>query len=63
MGVKSTLDSCCIMTQKSIMSRPLRIQYAGAWCHVMNRVRRGEEVPESRFLSPGADKIFELAKK
>jgi len=26
------------------MSRPLRIQYAGAWYHVMNRGRRGEEV-------------------
>ena len=26
------------------MSRPLRIQYAGAWYHVMNRGRRGQEV-------------------
>ena len=26
------------------MSRPLRIQYAGAWYHVMNRGRRGEAV-------------------
>ena len=48
MIIKSTLDSCCIMTQKSIMSRPFRIQYAGAWCHVMNRGRRGEEVFEGK---------------
>lgn len=26
------------------MSRPLRIEYAGAWYHVMNRGRRGENV-------------------
>jgi len=26
------------------MSRPLRIQYPGAWYHVMNRGRRGESV-------------------
>ena len=26
------------------MSRPLRIEYPGAWYHVMNRGRRGEEV-------------------
>ena len=26
------------------MSRPLRIEYAGAWYHVMNRGRRGEDV-------------------
>ena len=41
------------------MSRLLRIQYADAWYHVMNRGRRGEEVPESRSLAPGADKIIE----
>jgi len=41
------------------MPRPLRIQYAGAWYHVMDRGRRGEEVPESRFPVPGADKIIE----
>jgi len=30
------------------MSRPLRIQYPGAWYHVMNRGRRGEKVFESK---------------
>ena len=28
------------------MSRPLRIQYPGAWYHVMNRGRRGEKIFE-----------------
>ena len=26
------------------MSRPLRIEYPGAWYHVMNGGRRGEEI-------------------
>jgi len=26
------------------MARPLRIEYPGAWYHVMNRGRRGENV-------------------
>ena len=26
------------------MSRPLRIQFPDAWCHVMNRGRRGEAI-------------------
>ena len=26
------------------MSRPLRIEYPGAWYHVMNRGRRGEDI-------------------
>ena len=26
------------------MSRPLRIEYPGAWYHVMNRGRRGESI-------------------
>ena len=26
------------------MPRPLRIQYPGAWCHVMNRGRGGEPI-------------------
>jgi REP element-mobilizing transposase RayT len=30
------------------MSRPLRIEYPGAWYHVMNRGRRGEEVYTDR---------------
>jgi putative transposase len=30
------------------MSRPLRIEYAGAWYHVMNRGRRGEEIYTER---------------
>ena len=34
--------------RKLIMSRPLRIEYAGAWYHVMNRGRRGEEIYTER---------------
>ena len=30
------------------MSRPLRIQYPGAWYHVMNRGRRGERIFEDK---------------
>ena len=30
------------------MSRPLRIEYAGAWYHVMNRGRRGEKIFSGR---------------
>ena len=30
------------------MSRPLRIEYPGAWYHVMNRGRRGEEIYAER---------------
>ncbi|HIP82270.1 MAG TPA: hypothetical protein EYH19_01625 [Desulfocapsa sulfexigens] len=26
------------------MSRPLRIEYPGAWYHLMNRGRRGDEI-------------------
>ena len=26
------------------MARPLRIEYPGAWYHVMNRGRRGEKI-------------------
>ncbi len=33
---------------KLIMSRPLRIEYPGAWYHVMNRGRRREEIFQSR---------------
>ncbi len=46
------------------MSRPLRIQYPDAWYHVMNRVKekffrkkRHDEIPESRRLAPGPEKI------
>ena len=28
----------------SIMARPLRIEYPGAWYHIMNRGRRGEDI-------------------
>ena len=42
------------------MSRPLRIQYPGAWYHVMNRGRRGESV----FVDKGDYAIFvELLKE
>jgi len=34
--------------RKQIMSRPLRIEYSGAWYHVMNRGRRGEEIYTER---------------
>ena len=30
------------------MSSPLRIEYPGAWYHVMNRGRRGEEIYTER---------------
>ena len=30
------------------MSRPLRIQYPDAWCHVMNRGRHGEKIFETK---------------
>ena len=30
------------------MSRPLRIQYPGAWYHVMNRARRGQDLYPGR---------------
>ena len=29
------------------MSRPLRIEYPGAWYHIMNRGRRGETIFDS----------------
>jgi putative transposase len=31
-----------------LMARPLRIEYPGAWYHVMNRGRRGEQVFECK---------------
>ena len=35
------------------MSRPLRIQYANAWYHVMNRGRRGETIFKEKIaLTP-----------
>ena len=33
------------------MSRPLRIEYTGAWYHIMNRGRRGDNVFEGMELS------------
>ena len=30
------------------MSRPLRIEYTGAWYHIMNRGRRGDNVFEGK---------------
>ena len=36
------------------MSRPLRIEYSGAWYHVMNRGRRGENI----FLTASDRKVF-----
>ncbi|MBU1784131.1 MAG: transposase, partial [Candidatus Omnitrophica bacterium] len=36
------------------MSRPLRIEYPGAWYHVMNRGRRKEEI----FFEESDFKIF-----
>jgi hypothetical protein len=46
-GVKSTIDLCCQYNYAHSMSRPLRIEYPGAWYHVMNRGRRSEKI----FLS------------
>ena len=42
--VKSTFDSFVCFCYKHLMSRPLRIEYPGAWYHVMNRGRRAEEI-------------------
>ena len=36
------------MCYQIAMSRPLRIEYSGAWYHVMNRGRRGEEIFSDR---------------
>jgi hypothetical protein len=42
------------------MSRPLRIQYPGAWYHVMNRGRRGEAIfSEARDYTAFIDLINE----
>lgn len=43
-GVKSALDSLFSKWHEISMSMPLRIQYSGAWYHVMNRGRRQEIV-------------------
>jgi hypothetical protein len=42
--VKSLLDSYGWSQYVHNMTRPLRIEYPGAWYHVMNRGRRGEKV-------------------
>lgn len=42
------------------MSRPLRIQYPGAWYHVMNRGRRAENVFADK---PGYQSFLELLKE
>ena len=42
-GVKSHLDTMSFFLYSYlIMSRPLRIEFPGAWYHLMNRGRRGE---------------------
>ncbi len=38
------------------MSRPLRIQYPGAWYHVMNRAGRGHDLyPDRAYMVPFPD--------
>jgi len=43
-GVKSALDSYSFFEYSELMSRPLRIEYAHAWYHVLNRGRRRESI-------------------
>jgi putative transposase len=43
-----------IVIEKQIMSRPLRIEYPGAWYHVMNRGRRKEEI----YTEPNDYRLF-----
>ena len=44
------------------MSRPLRIQYADAWYHVMNRARRGQALfPAKEDMSTFLDILKETA--
>ena len=44
------------------MSRPLRIQYPGAWYHVMNRGRRGESIfPTDNWYRAFVDLLEETA--
>lgn len=55
-----------LFIQYKIMSLPLRIEYPGAWYHIMNRRRWGEniflenmndEIPESAILCPDLKRI------
>jgi hypothetical protein len=42
------------------MVRPLRIEYPGAWYHVMNRGRRGEQIfLEQRDYKPFLELLME----
>jgi hypothetical protein len=43
LGVKSLLDPYGWLQYIRNMTRPLRIEYPGAWYHVMNRGRRAEK--------------------
>ncbi len=45
-GVKSTFDLWLRFWYLKGTSRPLRIEYEGAWYHVMNRARRSDWVFE-----------------
>ncbi len=43
-GVKSPVDLWLRFWYLKSMSRPLRIEYEGAWYHVMNHARRSDRI-------------------
>ena len=43
-GSSPLLTFVVFLAKKETMSRPLRIEYPGAWYHVMNRGRRSEKI-------------------
>lgn len=56
------MTQTCDVPQASLMPRPLRIEYAGAIYHVMNRGDRGEpifrdEIDRRRFLKVRRDVV------
>lgn len=53
-GVMSAVGLLFLVCYKTRMSRPLRIEFPGAWYHVMNRGRRRENI----FLGPQDYEIF-----
>jgi len=48
------IDKLEVLCQQDIMARPLRIEYPGAYFHVMNRGNHGEDI----FLSDKDRKVF-----
>jgi hypothetical protein len=48
------IDKVEVLCKQDIMARPLRIEYPGAYFHVMNRGNHGEDI----FLSDKDRKVF-----